>query len=203
MDERCLVEEVGLAFLQADRVHDGLALHALEAGLDHRPLRAVDHDRQPRHLRLGRDVVQERRHRGLGVEHPLVHVHVEDVRAAAHLVERHLHGGGEVAALDQPRELRGAGDVGPLADHLEVAVGPDRQRLEAAELRRPREVRHLADGLRPARPRRSPRCDRAWCRSSPRRCSAGRPRRTRGGSRPWPAACSSYSPKAFGRPAFG
>ncbi len=33
-----LVQEVGFALLQADRVDDALALHALEAGLDHRPL---------------------------------------------------------------------------------------------------------------------------------------------------------------------
>ena len=35
------------------------------------------------------------RHRALGVEQPFVHVHVEDVRAAAHLVERHVEGRGE------------------------------------------------------------------------------------------------------------
>ena len=34
-----------LALLQADRVHDGLALEALQPGLDHVPLRAVEHDR--------------------------------------------------------------------------------------------------------------------------------------------------------------
>ena len=101
----------------------------------HRPLRAVDHDRHARDLRLGRDVVQERRHRLLGVEHAFVHVDVDHVGAAAHLVERHVRGLGVVAALDQPREPRRAGDVGALADHLEVAVGPDGQRLEAGELR--------------------------------------------------------------------
>ena len=58
----------------------------------HRPLRAVDHDRQARDLGLGRDVVQELGHRALGVEHALVHVDVEDVGAAAHLIERDLGG---------------------------------------------------------------------------------------------------------------
>ncbi len=133
-DQPRLGEEVGLAFLHADRVDDGLALHALQARLDDRPLRAVDHERHARHFGLGRQVVQERRHRMLGVEHALVHVHVEDVGAAAHLLERDLHGRRVVAGLDEPRELRRAGDVGPLADHLEVAVGPDGQRFEARQL---------------------------------------------------------------------
>ena len=35
-----------LALLQADRVHDGLALQALQPRLDHVPLRAVEHDRK-------------------------------------------------------------------------------------------------------------------------------------------------------------
>ena len=91
-DEARLLQEVLFAFLQADRVDDRLALDALEARLDHRPLRAVDHDRHARDLRLGRDVVQERRHRLLGVEHAFVHVDVDDVRAAAHLVERDADG---------------------------------------------------------------------------------------------------------------
>ena len=59
--------------------------------------------------------------------------HVEQVRAAAHLIERDVHGGGPVLALHEPPELRRAGDVGALADHLEVRVFADHERLEAAE----------------------------------------------------------------------
>ena len=134
LDQLGLVQEVGLPFLQADRVDDALALHALQAGFDHRPLRAVDHHRHAGDLRLGRDVVEERGHGLLGVEHAFVHVDVDQVGAAADLLGRDLHRFGVVAALDQPREPRRAGDVGALADHLEVAVGPDGQRLEAGEL---------------------------------------------------------------------
>ena len=140
-NELRLVQEVVFAFLEADRVDDRLALDALQAGLDHRPLRAVDHDRQARDLRLGRDEVQERRHRRFGVEHPFVHVDVEDVGAAAHLLERDVGRLGEVPARDQPREPLRAGDVGALADHDEVAVGTDGQRLEAGELRESSGVR--------------------------------------------------------------
>ena len=45
-------------------------------------------------------------HRLLGVEHALVHVDVDDVGAAAHLLERDLRRLGVVAGLDQPGELR-------------------------------------------------------------------------------------------------
>ena len=130
-----LGQEVGFAFLQADGVDDRLALDALQAGFDDRPLRAVDHERNPRDLRLGRQIVQERRHRLLGIEHALVHVDVEDVGAAADLIERDLDGLAVVGGANQPCEPGRTGDVGALADHLEVAVGADRERLEAGKLR--------------------------------------------------------------------
>ena len=134
-DDRRLLEKIRLAFLQADRIHDRLALHALQAGLNHRPLGAVDHERHARDFRFGRDVVQELGHRLLGIEHALVHVHVDQVGAATDLVERHLRRVAVLAGADQPREPRRAGHVGPLANHLKVRVGADRERFEAGELR--------------------------------------------------------------------
>ncbi len=129
-----LPEKILFAFLEADGVDDPLALDALQPGFEHAPLRAVDHDRQARDLGLGGDQVQERRHGRFRVEHPFVHVDVEDVRAAPHLVERDVRRFAEVSAGDQPRKSLRAGHVGPLADHHEVAVGTDRQGLEAGEL---------------------------------------------------------------------
>ena len=81
-----VLQERRLALLHADRVDDGLALHALEAGLDHAPLGAVDHDRHARDVRLRRDQVEERRHRLLAVEQAFVHVDVEDLRAVFDLL---------------------------------------------------------------------------------------------------------------------
>ena len=60
---RGLLEERLLAFLQRDRVDDALSLHALQPRLEGREARAVDHDRDARDLRLGRDEVEERGHR--------------------------------------------------------------------------------------------------------------------------------------------
>ena len=151
-DAARLVEEVGLALLEADGVDDRLPLHALQPRLDDRPLRAVDHDGHARDLGLGRQQPQERAHDILGVEQRLVDVDVDHVRAALHLLERHAGRRGVVARLDQPRELPRAGDVGALADHQEVAVRPDGQPLEAARLRvalgrrRPGARRDAGDG---------------------------------------------------------
>jgi hypothetical protein len=85
-------------------------------------------------FRLRGDVVQEIGHRTLGVEHALVHVDVDEIRAAAHLVERDLRRRPVVAGAHEPSEARGPGDVGPLADHDEVGIGTDRQRFQTSEL---------------------------------------------------------------------
>ena len=134
LDDARLVQEVGFAFLEADRVDDALALHALETGLDDRPPGTVDHHRHARNLWLGRDVTEERRHGLLGVEHALVHVDVDQVGAVADLLGGDLNGSGVVVVLDEARELRRSRDVGPLADHLEVALGADGQCFETGEL---------------------------------------------------------------------
>ena len=130
-----LREERVLALLQAERVRDPLALDRLQPGLDRREARAVDHDRQPCDLRLGRDHVEERRHRLIGVEQIGVHVHVDQVRAALHLLERDRRCARVVVRLDQPAEARGARHVRALADHHEAGVRADLERLQAAEAR--------------------------------------------------------------------
>ena len=56
-------------------------------------------------LRLGGHQVQERRHGRLGVEHALVHVDVDDVGAAAHLLGGDVERLRVVAGLDQLGEL--------------------------------------------------------------------------------------------------
>ena len=166
---RGLREERLLAFLQRDRVRDPLALHALQAGLEHLEARAVDDDRDPRDLRLRRDQPQERRHRLDRVQQVGVHVDVEQVRAAAHLLERDLDRGAVVARLDQAPEARRAGDVRPLADHHEARVRADLERLEAAEARAPRRLPDRSRRKPLAPRRRSWRCAPASSRSSRRR----------------------------------
>ena len=106
-------------------------------------------------------------HRLFGIEHALVHVDVEHLRAAFDLLARDGDRFVVAAFQDQLLELRRAGDVGALADVDEVAFRRDLQRLEAAEPGLARESAHAASASRGtarvaagrARPRRS----RAMC----------------------------------------
>ena len=128
-----LLEERLLALLQRDRVDDTLALQAAKAGLERGEARAVDHDRQPGSLGLGGEEIEEGRHRLLGVEQVGVHVHVEQIRPAAHLLERDVDRTLEVVRLDQPAKARRPGHVRPLAHDDEPGVGADHERIEAGE----------------------------------------------------------------------
>src|SRR5439155_1608021 len=73
-------------------------------------------------------------HRLLRVEQVGVHVHVEQVGPAAHLLQGDVQGRRVVPPLDQAAETARPGDVGPLADHHEGGAGADLERLQAREL---------------------------------------------------------------------
>ncbi len=137
-DQRGVVAELFLALLERDRVDHWLALHALQAGLDHFPLRRVDHDRHARNVRLGGDQVQEANHGGLRVQHGLVHVDVDDLRAILDLLAGHRQRLVELAVQDHAREGLGAGHVGALADVDEQRVVVNGERLEAGQAHRAR-----------------------------------------------------------------
>ncbi|CAB4945373.1 unannotated protein [freshwater metagenome] len=122
-----------LTLLHGDRVDDGLALDALEAGLDDLPLRGVDHHRHAADVGLGGDQLEEAVHRGDAVDHALVHVDVDHLRASLDLLGCDADGGVVVAVLDELAEPGGAGDVGALAHVDEEALVGDGQRLEARE----------------------------------------------------------------------
>ncbi|OPZ73175.1 MAG: hypothetical protein BWY82_01205 [Verrucomicrobia bacterium ADurb.Bin474] len=72
-----MIAENILALLEADRIHDALALETLQPRLDHAPLRAVNHDRNPRQIGLGSDQVQEAGHAGLPIQHSFVEIHID------------------------------------------------------------------------------------------------------------------------------
>jgi len=104
---------VGLARLVEGHHDDARAEAPDDAGLREKILftflqrvGAVDHDRNARHFGLAGDEIQEARHRRFGIEHAFVHVHVEQVRAAAHLIERNLEGRVVVVGLDELSETR-------------------------------------------------------------------------------------------------
>jgi hypothetical protein len=124
-------EELLLAFLHADRIDDRLARHAFEPRLDHRPFRAVDHERDARDVGLRGDQFQEGGHRRLGVEKALVHVDVDDLGAVLDLLASDLDRGGIIAGHDELLELSRTGDVRALADIDERSPG------KSGQVRRP------------------------------------------------------------------
>ena len=141
-----LLDELRLALLERDRVHQTLALKALQPRLDHRPLRAVDHHRHARDVRLGGDEVEEGHHRLLAVEQALVHVDVDDRRARLDLLLRDRQRRRIVAVGDELAELRRARDVGALADVDEAHLRPVGEGLEARQPHARLDHRHHARG---------------------------------------------------------
>ena len=137
------------------------------------------------------------------VEHALVHVHIDDLRAVRHLLPGDLDRGGIVARFDELAELRRSRDVGALADVDEQAVCID------GEGSRP--LKRHARAMLGNRARRQA-VDRANDRANVlRRGAAAAPHHVEeAAGRELAAACrlflggvSSYSPNAFGKPAFG
>ncbi len=176
-DAAGLVEERLLALLEADRVDHGLALDVLQPGLDHRPLRRIDHDRHPADVRLRANQAQEADHRRLGLEHALVHVDVDDLGAVLDLLAGDIERGLVVALDDQPAEPCRAGDVGAFADGDEAlgsesvhAASPPPSGVRGPTGAAPAPPPRPHAAARPRRPRRSRGYGPGWCRSNRRRC---------------------------------
>ncbi|SLC95901.1 Uncharacterised protein [Mycobacteroides abscessus subsp. massiliense] len=73
--------ELLFALLHGNRVDDRLALYVLQTRLDDLPLGGIDHHRDAADIGLGRDQLGEPVHRGDAVDHALVHVDVDNLRA--------------------------------------------------------------------------------------------------------------------------
>ena len=83
-----VMQELFLTTLEGDRVHDALALAALQASLDDVELGRVNHERNLGGVRLGNEQVHKARHGSFAVDQAVVHVDVNDVRTVLDLLER-------------------------------------------------------------------------------------------------------------------
>ena len=103
-DDARLSDELVLALLERDGVDDALALQALQTGLDDAETGAVHHDGDAGDVGLGGEELVVTLHRGLGVEHTLVHVDVEDLGTAFDLLSGDIHGFFVAFAADETPE---------------------------------------------------------------------------------------------------
>ena len=124
------------AFFQRNGIDDALALQAAQARFQHAPLAGVQHHRHAGDIRLAGHQVQKAHHRHFGIEHRLVHVHVDDLRAVFHLLARHGQRLFVLLGQDKPRKRLGAADVGALAHVHEQRVFINYQRLKARQAQR-------------------------------------------------------------------
>src|SRR5437867_2037742 len=120
-------------FFQADGIDDTFALNTFQSGLDHGPTRAVDHNGNARDVRLDRNQIQESRHCGFRIQKPFIHIDVDDLRAAFHLVARDTERFLILSGENEFRELRRARDIRAFADIDETQVGPEGQWLQTAQ----------------------------------------------------------------------
>lgn len=74
------------ALFHRDGVDDTFALNTFQTLFDDLPFRGVDHNRYPGDIRLAGDQIKETHHRRFSVEHPLIHVDIDNLRAAFHLL---------------------------------------------------------------------------------------------------------------------
>ena len=77
------------AFFQRNRVHDALALHAFQTRFDDLPFRGVNHKRHAGNVWLGHEQITEPIHGHHAVNHALVEVNINDLRAILDLLPRH------------------------------------------------------------------------------------------------------------------
>ena len=144
LDNLCSVDELLLAFLEGDGVHDALALAALEASLDDVELGRVNHERNLRHVGLGNHEVHEANHRRFTVNETVIHVHINDVSTILHLLESNRQRLLVVAVDDGLLEDGGPSHIAALAQVDEglavvLLAGLVVERLEA------REAHHVGD----------------------------------------------------------
>ncbi|MPM40213.1 hypothetical protein SDC9_86853 [bioreactor metagenome] len=132
-DQLGLLLELLDTFLHRDRIDDAFALDAAQSGLDHVPLRRIHHHRHLGDVGLGGDQIQKAHHRGLAVQHGLVHVHVDDLRTVFHLLARDGQGFLVLLVEDHARKRLGAGDVGALAHVDEQRAFADEHGLQTRQ----------------------------------------------------------------------
>ena len=129
-----LAENV-FALFQTDGVDDCLPLHAFQPGFDDLPFGGVNHHRHAGDVRFGGDQIQKAGHARHAIEHTVIEIDINHLRAIFHLLGGNADGFFIIFFVNQAPESRRTGDICPLADVDEIAERCDRQRFQPAESR--------------------------------------------------------------------
>ena len=136
--------ELLFPFFQTDRIHHAFALKTFQPGLQHRPAGAVDHHRHTRDVGLRSHQVEKACHCRRRVEHRLIHVDVDQLRASLDLLPRDRQGIFIASPQDQLREFRRTADVRALADIDEIRLRTKGERSKPAQASLGRQGRERA-----------------------------------------------------------
>ena len=128
------MQELLFARFKADGVDHRLALDAAQTGFDDAPLGRVHHDGNAADVGLRGHEVEKRDHGFFGIEHALVHVHINDLRTILHLGSRNVERGLVIARQNELLEAGGARDVAAFTDVHEQAVVVEAEGLQATEV---------------------------------------------------------------------
>ena len=108
--------------LQGDGVHDTLTLTALQSGKNHIPLRGVNHHRHLGDFRFCRYHIEEVHHLSLGIQQPVIHVHVHHGCTISHLPTGDTDGFLITFFINQSQELPATSHVTAFA-YIHKATG--------------------------------------------------------------------------------
>ncbi len=133
-----------LTLFKRDRVHHTLALDALQPCFDDVEIGAVDHNGKFGNVRLGGDVIQKLLHRRCRVEHPFVHVDIDDIGAAFDLFSSDGERFFVILFANQASEFPRTGDIGSFTDDDEIGFRANSQALEPTEMGKPMRLRRHA-----------------------------------------------------------
>ena len=121
------------ALFHGNGVNNAFTLDALQAFLYDIPFRGVDHDRYAGNIRLTGNQIQKTHHRRFGIEHPFIHIDIDDLRAALYLLQRDFQRFVIFFFFNEAFEFGRAGHVSPLAYVHEQAVRADVERLKTGK----------------------------------------------------------------------
>ena len=128
-----LLDEFFLTFFQTDGIHHTFALNTLQPGFNNFPLTRIKHHRHPGDIRFRGNQVEKGPHGSCAIQHPLVHVDINDLCPVIDLLASYLQSFTVVLFQDQPLEPGRTCHVSAFANIHKQGIFPDVAGLQTTE----------------------------------------------------------------------